>query len=44
MRDVEFLIDFVFDGKAVTVPPRAAGDAVGGLTGVAGYDVFDGAG
>lgn len=44
MGDVELLIDLVFDGEAVTIPSGAAGDVMAGLAGVAGYDIFDGAG
>jgi hypothetical protein len=44
MRDAQLLVDLVLDWEAVAVPSSAARDAVGGLTGVAGYDVFDGAG
>ena len=44
MGDAELLVDFVFDGEAVTIPAGAAGDAMGGLAGVAGHDIFDGTG
>lgn len=44
MGDVELLIDLVFDGEAVAIPSGAAGDVMAGLAGVAGYDIFDGAG
>lgn len=44
MGDAELLVDFVFHGKAVTIPPGAAGDTMGGLAGVAGHDIFDGSG
>jgi len=44
MGDVEFLVDFIFDGEAVAVPSCAAGDVVACLAGVAGDDVFDCAG
>mmetsp|Transcript_9074 Transcript_9074/g.20500 ORF Transcript_9074/g.20500 Transcript_9074/m.20500 type:complete len:243 (+) Transcript_9074:3037-3765(+) len=44
MGNIELLIDFVFDGKAVAIPSGAAGDVMAGLAGVAGYDIFDCAG
>ena len=44
MGDVEFLVDFVFYGEAVAVPAGAAGDVFVLHAGVAGDDVFDGAG
>jgi hypothetical protein len=44
VSDIELLIDLVFHGEAVTIPPRTAGDTMRGLAGVACYDIFDGAG
>ena len=43
MGNVQHLIDFVFYREAMAVPPRTAGDVMTSLTGISGYDIFDGA-
>mmetsp|Transcript_5181 Transcript_5181/g.10350 ORF Transcript_5181/g.10350 Transcript_5181/m.10350 type:complete len:313 (+) Transcript_5181:2205-3143(+) len=44
MGDVELLIDLVLHGEAVAIPAGAAGHVEVAHAGVAGHDVFDGAG
>lgn len=43
MSDVKLLINLIFDGKAVTIPPGTTGDVMTGLAGVASDYILDGA-